>query len=81
MSDEIRTFIPWKWLAGCATLISAAFGAGIAGSKIAMKSELYNKDGSQIYVPKSEFKEVVKKMDEMNHTMGRIEQFMEGRMK
>ena len=81
MSDEIRTFIPWKWLAGCASLMSAAFGVGIARSKIAMKSELYNKDGSQIYVPRSEFREVASKVDIMNHTMGRVEQFMKDKVK
>ena len=86
MPDEIKTLeVSWKWLIGCASfliaIMSAAFGVGIARSKVAMKSELYNKDGSQIYVPRSEFKEVADKVDTMNHTLGRIEQFMEERMK
>ena len=71
----------WKWAAIAVATISAAFGFGVARSKVAMKSELYNKDGSQIYVPKSEFKEIADKVNEMNYTLGRIDQFMKDRIK
>ena len=71
-------FAHWKWLI---LAVSAAFGIGVAKARVAMKSELYNKDGSQIYVPKNEFKEVADKVNEMNYTLGRIDQFMKDRIK
>ena len=75
----------WKWLVLGVSIIfgavSTAFGFGIARAKIAMKSELYNPDGSQIYVPKSEFDKIADKVEAMNYTLGQINQFMKERIK
>ena len=95
-----------KFTAGIITLLGSAFGLGKYNANIVKKRELYNKDGSQIYMAKDDFKEVQKacregvkneiviitdkvtkisdyllgKVEEdkkLNHTLGRIEQFMD----
>lgn len=76
MLDTIKTH--WEWVV---VAVSTAFGVGVVKSKVALKSELYNPDGSQIYVPKNEFEKVADKVEKMNYTLGQINQFMKERIK
>ena len=91
---------------GVATLLGSAFGFGKYNANIVKKKELYNDDGSLIYMSKDDFKEVqeacregvkneiavitekvtkisdylITKIEEdkkLNHTLGKIEQFMD----
>ena len=57
----------WAWLSGGALSI---FGLGVARSKIVTKKELYNPDGTQIYLPKSEF---IEKIDSVQISINKIE--------
>jgi len=79
----------WKWFVGIA---SGIFGFGVTYSRLVKKNEIYNKDGSQIYTPRDEFKETIKEiaqinkdqtdtMTNVNFQLGKIDQFMKDHIK
>jgi hypothetical protein len=83
MLDFIKENLNWV-VAG----IGGIFGLGVAKAKLVVKRELYNEDGSCVYIRKDVFCDVIAEvketmkdqsetLSEFNHTLGRIEQFIE----
>lgn len=75
----------WNWVVA---MVGGVFGLGVAKSRIVTKKEIYNVDGSLIYVRRDAFGEIIKEikdtmedqgktLTDFNRTLGRIEQFMD----